>query len=86
MERLLELPRDFWADLLCVDDMSLFPTGTPYTPDLHSAPRSMLGPLNTPDMGEYGHEVTRTTNTPKYSVKTLQTKKPNRFFTSPVVN
>ncbi|GFN78126.1 rac GTPase-activating protein 1 [Plakobranchus ocellatus] len=97
MERLLEIPRDFWSDLLCVDEMSLFPDGTPYTPDIHSAPRSMLGPLNTPDMPEqYAHEVTRSTITPKqlhtltkaqkYSVKTLQPKKPSRFFSSPLVN
>ncbi|KAK3757669.1 hypothetical protein RRG08_000178 [Elysia crispata] len=86
MERLLEIPRDFWAELLCVDDISLFAGGTPYTPDFHSAPRSMLGPLNTPDMNEYANEMARTATTPKYAVKTLQPKKPNRFFSSPVVN
>ncbi|KAH9513397.1 Rac GTPase-activating protein 1 [Bulinus truncatus] len=33
MERLLEISTDFWADLLIVDETSLYPSGTPYTPD-----------------------------------------------------
>ena len=40
MERLLEMPTEFWGDLLCVDEISIFPGGTPYTPDLHSGRRN----------------------------------------------
>ncbi|XP_059177486.1 rac GTPase-activating protein 1-like [Physella acuta] len=86
MERLLEIPTDFWSDLLNVDEISLFPSGTPYTPDsVHYGLRSMLGPITTPDRSDiYGHDLKQTT--PRYATKTLQHKKPSRFFASPVVN
>ncbi|XP_012935633.1 rac GTPase-activating protein 1 [Aplysia californica] len=97
MERLLDIPNEFWADQLNMDEISLFPAGTPYTPDsAHAAPRSMLGPLRTPDMPDsYSHDVTRTQNTPrpeetkgnfKFSVKMREPTKPSRFFSSPLVH
>ena len=33
MERLLDLEPDFWSNILDVDDISLYPADTPYTPD-----------------------------------------------------
>uniref|UniRef100_A0A0B7ABE8 Rho-GAP domain-containing protein n=1 Tax=Arion vulgaris TaxID=1028688 RepID=A0A0B7ABE8_9EUPU len=88
MDRLLEIPVQFWSELLNLDDISLYPAGTPYTPDgLHYAPRSMLGPINTPDMPEmYAHDITRSHMTPKYSFKSREPTKPSRFFSSPLVN
>ncbi|BFZ01041.1 hypothetical protein BsWGS_04081 [Bradybaena similaris] len=88
MERLLEIPNHFWSEILNVDEISLFPSGTPYTPDdVHYAPRSMLGPISTPDMPDmYAHDITRSQATPKYSFRSREPTKPSRFFSSPLVN
>ncbi|CAL1531747.1 unnamed protein product [Lymnaea stagnalis] len=87
MERLLEIPTDFWSDVLNVDDISLYPAGT-YTPDsAHYGLRSMLGPIGTPDRPDiYGNEIRKAQTTPRYATKTFEPKKPSRFFASPVVN
>jgi len=86
MEHILDIHVDFWGDLLAFDDISLFPAGTPYTPD-SAAPRSMLGPLRTPDMPDsYSIEASRLHNTPRFAVKTREPTKPSRFFSSPLVH
>lgn len=36
MEKLLELPSDFWCKILDLDDISLYPADTPGTPDTPS--------------------------------------------------
>ncbi|KAK7010479.1 rac GTPase-activating protein 1-like isoform X1 [Biomphalaria glabrata] len=98
MERLLEIPTDFWADLLVVDEIGLYPNSTPYTPDsVQYGLRSMLGPINTPERSElYGNDMKRSQTTPrdlrkaqvggKYATKSFEPKRPSRFFDSPVVN
>ncbi|XP_025095541.1 rac GTPase-activating protein 1-like isoform X2 [Pomacea canaliculata] len=50
VERLLELPTDFWSKILDVDDISLYPADTPYTPGSPIPPvlHSRLGPVLTP--------------------------------------
>lgn len=83
MEHLFDIPEDFWSEVLNMDDISLFPS---YTPDSAQAPRSMLGPLRTPDMPErYSSDLSRIQNTPRFAVKTREPSKPSRFFSSPLV-
>nr|KAG5697306.1 hypothetical protein BaRGS_004972 [Batillaria attramentaria] len=50
MEKLLELPADFWCQILDVDEVSLYPADTPCTPDspARTVLRSRLGPVLTP--------------------------------------
>jgi len=85
MERLLDIPEEFWSEVLNMEDISLFP---PYTPDsAQAAPRSMLGPLRTPEVPDrYSSDVSRVQNTPRFAVKTREPSKPSRFFSSPLVH
>jgi len=80
MDRLFDVPCEFWDSVLDCEDTSLYPMGTPMTPD--TAPRSMLGPLSTTDMPDSDASGV---NTPRFAVKNREPSKPSRFFTSPLV-
>lgn len=91
MEKLLELPSDFWCNILDVDDLSLYPADNTCTPDSPSQNilRSRLGPVLTPSTYEKYSKTTtwdRAANTPRYASKTNEPKKASYFFSSPFMH
>ncbi|XP_076465331.1 rac GTPase-activating protein 1-like [Babylonia areolata] len=92
VEKFLELPSDFWCQILDVDEISLYPADVMSTPDSpsRSALRSRLGPVLTPGTYEkYTKTSTwseKTSHTPRYASKTSEPRKVNQFFQSPFAN
>ncbi|XP_060086186.1 rac GTPase-activating protein 1-like [Ylistrum balloti] len=56
MEKLFEIPIDYWESFLNIDEENLYPNqfNTPQTPESRAVPGSMLGPIHTP--GSYEHK------------------------------
>ncbi|XP_022305796.1 rac GTPase-activating protein 1-like isoform X2 [Crassostrea virginica] len=86
MEKLFEIPVDYWESYLNVDEENIYPNqyNTPQTPD-GAMPHSRLGPLHTPGSHDVRSKTWgKSSFTPKFSSKSNHvTKKPSHFFSSP---
>jgi len=86
MEKLFEIPVDYWESYLNVDEENIYPNqyNTPQTPD-GALPHSRLGPLHTPGSHDVRSKTWgKSSFTPKFSSKSNHvTKKPSHFFSSP---